>query len=76
MKHNSKTFLRCAKLIEDKAIRLAEKSNCQIVCCGHTHLPVSNSKNIIHYFNSGSWVESPSTYLIVSEGKVELHYYL
>lgn len=77
LKHSSKTFLRCAKVIEEKSVKMAEKMDCQIVCCGHTHLPTSNcAENGIQYFNSGCWVESPPTYLIVGGGKVKLQHYL
>jgi UDP-2,3-diacylglucosamine pyrophosphatase LpxH len=75
IKRKSKIFLRCTQIVEEKAKRLAEKNNCDIVCCGHTHLPVCNFGEI-SYCNSGCWVESLPTYLIVNEGKVELHHYL
>lgn len=76
LKRSSKTFLRCTKLVEEKAIKLAEKKDCQIVCCGHTHLAAIRLVDPIQYFNSGCWVESPPTYLIVDKGKVDLKYYL
>jgi UDP-2,3-diacylglucosamine pyrophosphatase LpxH len=66
-----------AKIIENKSIKLAERLNCNAVCCGHTHHAV---KNVIHngiqYFNSGCWVEMPATYLVIDNGKIELKHYL
>jgi UDP-2,3-diacylglucosamine pyrophosphatase LpxH len=67
-KHNSKTFLRCVERIEKMALKHMKKLDCDIVCCGHTHLAVSNEP----YFNSGTWTELPPTYLTVDNGKVEL----
>lgn len=77
LKRSSKTFLRCTTLVEEKAVKLAEKKECQIVCCGHTHLPtMTRLLDPVQYFNSGCWVESPPTYLTVDDGKVELQHYL
>jgi UDP-2,3-diacylglucosamine pyrophosphatase LpxH len=70
-KRNSKTFLRCAEKIEVAAIKRAGELNCQIVCCGHTHKTVERHDNI-SYFNSGSWVEKPCTYLEVNDGAVKV----
>jgi UDP-2,3-diacylglucosamine pyrophosphatase LpxH len=71
-KRGSKTFLRCAAKIEEGAIALAERRNCDSVCCGHTHHPVVNTSGPIHYFNSGCWTELPCTYLTVRDGLIEL----
>ncbi len=71
-KKGSKTFLRCAKKIEQNAIALAAKKGCHVVCCGHTHHAVANTEGDVHYFNSGCWTELPCTYLTVDRGAVEL----
>jgi UDP-2,3-diacylglucosamine pyrophosphatase LpxH len=71
-KHGSKTFLRCAQMIEEGAIRHAAKQDCTVVCCGHTHLAVSKEERPVQYFNSGCWTELPCTYLTVSDGAVQL----
>jgi UDP-2,3-diacylglucosamine pyrophosphatase LpxH len=77
VKQSSKTFLRCAKIIEDKSVKLAKRLNCNVVCCGHTHHAVKDVVcNGIQYFNSGCWVEIPATYLIIDGGKIELKHYL
>src|SRR6516165_9834192 len=41
-KKGSKTFLRCARVIEEKSIEHARKLKCDAVCCGHTHVAVAN----------------------------------
>jgi UDP-2,3-diacylglucosamine pyrophosphatase LpxH len=74
-KHGSKTFLRCAKKIEEGAIALARRRGCTAVCCGHTHHPVANTEQPIAYYNSGCWTELPCTYLTVSNGMVLLHFF-
>src|SRR5206468_3506332 len=36
-KRGSKTFLRCARKIEEGSVEYARKLRCDAVCCGHTH---------------------------------------
>jgi UDP-2,3-diacylglucosamine pyrophosphatase LpxH len=72
-KKGSKTFLRCAKVIETKAVAHARKLGCHAVCCGHIHMTVANRSGEVHYFNSGCWTELPCSYLTVAAGEVEVH---
>jgi len=72
-KKGSKTWLRCAKKIEEQAIARAARQGCDAVCCGHTHHAVINTSGPVHYFNSGCWTERPCTYLTVQDGLIELH---
>jgi UDP-2,3-diacylglucosamine pyrophosphatase LpxH len=72
-KKGSKTFLRCARVIEEKSLEYARKKNCTAVCCGHTHVAVANRDRDVHYFNSGCWTELPCTYLTVAGGEVQVH---
>jgi UDP-2,3-diacylglucosamine pyrophosphatase LpxH len=72
-KHGSKTFLRCARKIEDGAVALARRRGCTAVCCGHTHSPAAHTDQAVPYFNSGSWTELPCTYLTVAGGVIRLH---
>jgi len=73
-KAGSKTFVRCARKVEEGAIAHARKVGCDIVCCGHTHLAIGskNKTRGIEYFNSGCWTETPCTFLTVSNGLVQL----
>jgi UDP-2,3-diacylglucosamine pyrophosphatase LpxH len=73
-KKGSKTFLRCAKKIEDGAREYAARKNCQVVCCGHTHHPTFNEHDSVRYFNSGSWTEVPCTFLTIVDGQIELRH--
>jgi UDP-2,3-diacylglucosamine pyrophosphatase LpxH len=72
-KHRSKAFVRCAKKIEEGAIRMARLRDCTAVSCGHSHLAVANTAQPIPYFNSGCWTELPCTYLTVVDGTMQLH---
>lgn len=72
-KKSSKTFLRCARVIEDRAIAYAEWRGADVVCCGHSHLAAARTDGPVPYFNSGCWTEKPCHYLTVTAGRVELH---
>jgi UDP-2,3-diacylglucosamine pyrophosphatase LpxH len=74
-KKRSKTFLRCARKIEEGSREYARKRRCSAVCCGHTHHAAADRTQDIAYFNSGCWTELPSTYLSVLNGQIELHPY-
>jgi UDP-2,3-diacylglucosamine pyrophosphatase LpxH len=72
-KRSSKTFIRCAKKIEEGSLEYARKKDCDAVCCGHTHQAVAPPGGQGWYYNSGCWTELPCTYLTVEGGRVELH---
>jgi UDP-2,3-diacylglucosamine pyrophosphatase LpxH len=74
-KKSSKTFLRCARIIEEKSLAYGREKKCQVVCCGHTHQAKISEHSGVRYYNSGCWTERPSTYLAVRDGQVELHTY-
>ena len=74
-KRGSKTFLRCARKIEEGAVAQARRLGCSAVCCGHTHVAAAHADQPITYFNSGCWTELPCTYLTVADGAVRLHHF-
>jgi UDP-2,3-diacylglucosamine pyrophosphatase LpxH len=71
-KKSSKTFLRCARVIEEKSLDYARRKGCVAVCCGHTHVAAARYSSAVQYFNSGCWTERPGTYLTVIDGYVRL----
>jgi UDP-2,3-diacylglucosamine pyrophosphatase LpxH len=72
-KRGSKTFLRCAQKIEERALEAAKRRHCTSVCCGHTHVAAAHTDGPIGYYNSGCWTELPCSYLTVKEGVIRLH---
>lgn len=72
-KKGSKTFLRCARKVEEGALAYAARKDCAVVCCGHTHHVTCNRTGPVAYFNSGCWTEMPCTYLTAAEGWIEVH---
>lgn len=73
VKRGSKIYLRNTENIRKKSTKYAHEKGCDIVCCGHTHHAFADSSSPIQYFNSGSWVEKPCTFLEVNHGKVTLN---
>jgi UDP-2,3-diacylglucosamine pyrophosphatase LpxH len=71
-KKGSKTFLRCARRIEEKSREYARQLGCDAVCCGHTHFAAANTGGPVAYFNSGCWTETPCHYLTVSRGVIRV----
>ena len=71
-KKSSKTFLKCSEQIQQKAKNYALKKGVDVICCGHTHLPISDLSSNVKYFNSGCWTELPCTYIAICEGQIEL----
>lgn len=74
-KRNSKTFLRCSEQICDFAKQYCFSKNCDIICCGHSHLEKTDISGTIEYYNSGCWTENPCCYIIIKNGKVSLNHY-
>jgi UDP-2,3-diacylglucosamine pyrophosphatase LpxH len=72
-KHSSKTFLRCARKIEESSVEYARRKDCTAVCCGHTHVAIARVEESVPYFNSGCWTELPCHYLTVEHGVIKLH---
>lgn len=72
-KRRSKTFLRSTEKIRSGAVNRAKELDADVVCCGHTHLPVAFPEDPLPYFNSGCWTETPCHYLSLADGVVSLH---
>jgi UDP-2,3-diacylglucosamine pyrophosphatase LpxH len=72
-KHGSKTFLRCARAVQQKSVEYARRKGCTAVCCGHTHAAAAERRAPVAYFNSGCWTELLCTYLTLADGIISLH---
>ena len=57
--------------IANGAVRHARKSGADYVFCGHTHiakkLKYQNGTSSVHYFNTGCWTHTPSTFVALEE---------
>ena len=65
IKRTSKKFLRLSKRVARGAIEHGKKRGADVVLCGHTHLALKLERDGITYMNTGSWTDSPATYITV-----------
>jgi UDP-2,3-diacylglucosamine pyrophosphatase LpxH len=72
-KKNSKTFMRNAEIIKEKAIKEAQQKKCNIALCGHTHHPEIILEKNVWYGNSGCWTEKICSYISISNGDLKLN---
>lgn len=63
---------RNSRRVASGALRYAMDKDADYVFCGHTHMTGVVKKNGVEYFNTGSWVEKPTAYVVIKEGKVAL----
>jgi UDP-2,3-diacylglucosamine pyrophosphatase LpxH len=73
-KKGSKTFVRCARKVQEGAVEYARKRGCAAVCCGHTHHAGSTETPHVRYYNGGCWTELPCSYLTIADGSIQLHW--
>lgn len=73
LKKRNGSWLRLSREVARGAILYARLRRAKYVFCGHTHNPIETESNGIKYYNSGSWTEKPSSYIVIrgSEVKIE-----
>ena len=69
---------RLSQKISKGAVDYAAKNNIDYIFCGHTHIPVSRKINLsdkkeINYFNAGSWIQQPFSYVTIDEKGVKIN---
>ena len=62
---------RYEQLLQD----LARHKKCDGIICGHIHTPEDRQVGLIHYLNSGDWVESLTAIIEHHDGRMELVQY-
>jgi len=70
LKSGSKTFLRSADQMRERAKSYAQRRGFEVVVCSHVHLCEEDRSGPVEYHNTGCWTESPCSYLLVSNGEV------
>lgn len=72
IKARTKSWLRLSSEVADGAISFALAHKANVIICGHTHLPMKMRKNGVYYYNGGSWVESPCSYITITGTEVKI----
>lgn len=70
VKRRYKSWLRLSKRVARGAASHALNKNIKNVVCGHTHQPMDMVVHGVRYLNSGSWADSPASYIAFAEGEV------
>jgi len=60
--------------LRERALALGKERNVRRIFCGHTHIELRAERDGVEYWNSGSWVDEPSPYIAITDGKVEIRY--
>ena len=68
-------WLRLSSKVASGAILHAQMRQADRVFCGHTHKAESIEREGVAYYNSGSWADSPPTYLTIDSEGVRIHEY-
>lgn len=72
LKKGSKTFLRCSDQIRERAKDYAARRGFDVIVCSHVHMAMEDRDGPVEYYNTGSWTESPSSYIVVQSGTLKL----
>jgi UDP-2,3-diacylglucosamine pyrophosphatase LpxH len=72
LKKKSKKWGGLLEIVRKNSIAHAQKHNIPGIITGHTHFAEDLHREEIHYMNSGSWTETPCSYLIADQQKIDL----
>ncbi|OGF30421.1 hypothetical protein A3H09_02120 [Candidatus Falkowbacteria bacterium RIFCSPLOWO2_12_FULL_45_13] len=72
IKRRSHTWERNSFEVAKGALRQARAMAADYVFCGHTHIIDTAEDSGVKYFNTGSWVEKPSAYVVVAGHEAKL----
>lgn len=72
IKKHSTSWQRSSHEVAKGAMRYGKFLGADYVFCGHTHKIYSAEKWGVKYYNTGSWNELPSGYIVIKNGEVEL----
>ena len=74
LKKKSKKWGGLLDIVRRNSIAHAQKENWPGIITGHTHFADDLHMNEIHYVNSGSWTETPCSYLLADKDSITLHH--
>src|SRR5262249_2148191 len=68
-------WLRLSPKVAAGALAHAREHNAARIFCGHTHAALHRHEDGIDYYNSGSWIDDPPTFITVGKEGVQIHEY-
>jgi UDP-2,3-diacylglucosamine pyrophosphatase LpxH len=69
-------WMRMKSKVAAGALAHARHKHAARIFCGHTHAAQHIEQDGIEYYNSGSWVDEPPTWISVGEQGVQIHEYI
>ena len=72
VKRMSKTWLRLSDEVAGKALAYGVRKGKRYVFCGHTHSALERHGDGVSYYNTGSWTEIPSTFIVIDDSGVHI----
>lgn len=69
----SSSWFNLSDKVAQYAIDYAIKSGSKNIFCGHTHEVMSLSLDEVNYYNTGSWTDSPSSYISINVEGIKIH---
>ena len=76
VKRKSKGWLRLSEKVANRAILYAQVQRVDYIFCAHTHRSDQRRKGRTHYYNSGCWTDTPSTYITLDREEVKIGKYV
>jgi len=68
-------WLRMSSKVASGALFHARLRKVDRIFCGHTHVAMHQERDGLHYYNSGGWIDSTSTYITIGAEGVQIHEY-
>jgi UDP-2,3-diacylglucosamine pyrophosphatase LpxH len=72
LKGRVKQWGRVVEFVQEGAVRKAREMGCSGVITGHTHFAHEGFIDGIHFLNTGCWVDSPCSYVLIQGGSARL----
>ena len=72
VKRMSKTWLRLSDKVAGKALAYGVRKGKRYVFCRHTHGALERHGDGVSYYNTGSWTEIPSTFIVIDDSGVHI----
>lgn len=73
LRRRVKQYARATDVVAQEATKFAAARGIKHVICGHTHFAEYRFLNGVHYYNCGSWMALPCSFLTICEKGVRLH---
>ena len=68
-------WLRMSSKVASGALFHARLHEAGRIFCGHTHVAMQQTRDGLHYYNAGGWVDSNLTFITIDHQGVQIHEY-